>query len=279
MADERVTLLVPSCDRYADLWAPFFALLRRHWPDCPFRVVVGSNHLPCAEAGAQALCIGDDVDWSRGVRAMVERVETPAVLVVLEDFLLRRRVDTAEVLARVDDFFRLDAAYLRMRPFPPPDVRLARFPAVGECEPGAPYRASMQAALWRKEDLLALLRDGENPWEFEVYGARRSDAFERGFYSAHTDVLDYYAAVTMGKWIPYGVALCRENGVAVDLAARPMMSPEEAMRRNVSRVTNEAFGLVPWKARERMLRWFRATGLRKPPTRITNAPRNNNGAG
>ena len=92
-------------------------------------------------------------------------------------------------------------------------------------------------------------------------------------------MLDYYAAVTMGKWIPYGVALCRENGVAVDLDARPMMSPEEAMRRNVSRVTNEAFGLVPWKARERMLRWFRATGLRKPPTRITNAPRNNNGAG
>ena len=30
-----------------------------------------------------------------------------AVLVVLEDFLLRRRVDTAEVLARVEDFFRI----------------------------------------------------------------------------------------------------------------------------------------------------------------------------
>lgn len=279
MAHELVTLLVPSCDRYADLWAPFVALLHRHWPDCPFRIVVGSNHVPCVEPGVWSICVGDDHDWSRGVRAMVERVETPAVLVVLEDFLLRRRVDSAEVLARVEDFFRLDAAYLRMRPFPPPDVRLARFPEVGECEPGAPYRASMQAALWRRDDLLALLRDGENPWEFEVYGARRSDSFTRGFYSTHDDVLDYYAAVTMGKWIPYGVALCRENGVSVDLSARPMMSPEEAMRRNVSRVTNEAFGLLPWKARERMLRWFRATGLRKPPGRITNAPRGSGGAG
>ncbi len=146
-------------------------------------------------------------------------------------------------------------------------MRLARFPAVGECEPGAPYRASMQAALWRRDDLLAMLVDGENPWEFEVLGARRSDAFARGFYSATTDVLDYYA----GKWIPYGVAVCRENGVAVDLAARPMMSSDEALRRNASRVVNEAFGLVPWKARERMLRWFRATGLRRPAAgRITN---------
>ncbi len=268
MPDSRVTLLVPSCDRYADLWAPFCALLRRNWPDCPFRVVVASNHVPCTEPGVESLCIGDDVDWSRGVRAMVRAVGTPAVLVVLEDFLLRSRVDTAGVLARVDDFFRLDAAYLRLRPFPPADHRLARFPDVGEIDPGAPYRASMQAAIWNSDDLLALLVDGENPWEFEVFGARRSDAFARGFYSAHAAVLDYYAAVTAGKWIPYGVALCREQGVAVDLAARPMMGPDEALRRNVSRVTNEAFNLLPWRARDRMLRWFRATGLRKPAARV-----------
>lgn len=272
MSDSRVTLLVPSCDRYADVWRPFFALLRRHWPDCPFRIVVGSNHVRCGEPGVEALCIGDDVDWSRGVRAMLEALDTPAVLVLLEDFLLRRRVDTAEVLARVEDFFAVDAAYLRLRPFPPPDVRLARHPAIGESEPGAPYRASMQAALWRRDDLLALLRDGENPWEFEVHGARRSDAFARGFYSARTDVLDYYAGVTAGKWIPYGVAVCREHGVAVDLDARPMMSAGEAMRRNAARVGNEVFGAIPWKARERLLRWFRATGLRRPPGRITNVP-------
>ncbi len=274
MTDPRVTLLVPSCDPYADVWKPFFALLRRHWPDCPFRVVVGSNHVPCAEPGVEPLCIGDDIDWSRGLRAMVEAIDTPAVLVVLEDFLLRRRVDTAEVLARVDDFFALDAAYLRMLPFPPPDLRLARYPAVGECEPGAPYRSSMQAALWRREDLLALLRDGENPWEFEVLGARRSDSFARGFYCVHDDVLDYYAGVTSGKWVPYGVAICREHGVTVDLAARPMMTADEAMRFNVGRVTSEAFKLLPWKVRDRLLLWFRATALRKPPAgRITNDQR------
>ena len=53
MVDERVTLLVPSCDRYADLWPTFFALLRRQWPDCPFRVVLGSNHLACTEPGVE----------------------------------------------------------------------------------------------------------------------------------------------------------------------------------------------------------------------------------
>ena len=78
MPDPRVTLLVPSCDRYADVWAPFFALLRRNWPACPFRVVVASNHLPCSEPGVEPLCIGEDIDWSRGLRAMVERIRKVA---------------------------------------------------------------------------------------------------------------------------------------------------------------------------------------------------------
>lgn len=277
-ADPRVTLLVPSCDRYADVWAPFFELLRRNWPDCPYEVVVGSNHQPCAEPGVRALLVGDDVDWSRGLRAMLAEVRTPAVLILLEDFLLQAPVDTSLMRARVDDFFSLDAAYLRLRPFPPPDVRLARFPAVGENEPGAPYRASMQAALWRVDDLCALLSDGENPWEFEVFGARRSDAFARGFYSTRAPAIEYYAGVTMGKWVPYGVAVCREQGVLVDLSARPMMTPAEALRRNVGRVTSEAFGLIPWRAAEHLLRWFRATGLRRPPSRRAPDPRPRDGA-
>ncbi len=269
--DCRATLLVPSCDRYSDLWRPFFALLRRNWPDCPFDVVLGSNHLRCDEPGVQTLAVGDDRDWSTGLRKMLDGVDTPWVIVVLEDFLLERTVDTAAMLRLVDAAERLGAGYLRLRPFPPPDCRLARFPSVGEIEPGAPYRASMQAAIWRRDELHALLVEGENPWEFEIYGARRSDLSSRGYYSTWSPALHYYAGVTAGKWIPYGVAVCREQGVPVDLASRPMMRSDEAMRRNVSRVINEAANLVPWKARERALRWFRATGLRTPlQGRITN---------
>ena len=100
MADERVTLLVPSCDRYADLWPPFFALLRRQWPDCPFPVVVGSNHRPCTETGVGSVCghrstagrLDDEIN--AGLRRLSPEAVTNAldVLVYLPD----------EMLAKVD---------------------------------------------------------------------------------------------------------------------------------------------------------------------------------
>ena len=142
----NVSILVPSCDRYQDLWRPFVTLLQRHWPDCPWPVTVGSNHARCELPGVRALPIGDDITWSRSTRTMLEALDTPVVLLLLDDFFFRARVDTARMERLARDFEQLDAAYLRLTPNPPPDYRLARFADIGEIAPGAPYRTSLQAA-------------------------------------------------------------------------------------------------------------------------------------
>lgn len=259
-----VSILVPSCDRYRDLWAPFLTLLRRHWPDCPWPVYVGSNHVPCELEGVTPLAIGDDITWSKGVRAMLDRIESPVVLILLDDFFFQSKVNTGRIEGLLHDMARLDAAYLRLVPMPPPDHRLARFDDVGEIGLGAPYRTSLQAAFWRKDDLVAVLREEENPWQFEVLGSRRADAFERGFYSVWEPALRYYAGVVAGRWEPYGLAVCREQGVPVDLGARGVLSPRENLSRRLQGIVWRPWYMLPWQTRNTALRWFRATGLRKP---------------
>jgi hypothetical protein len=259
-----VSILVPSCDRYRDLWKPFMTLFRRHWPDCPYPVYFGSNHALYTEHDVTPLAIGDDITWTKGVRAMLEQIDSPTVLILLDDFFFRSKVDTAAIEGLFRDFERLGAAYLRLVPMPPPDQKMARFEHVGEIAPGAPYRASLQAAFWRKTDLLALLDDQENPWQMEVLGSRRSDAFERGFYSTWSPALDYYAGVVAGRWEPLGVAVCREQGVAIDLDARGVMSARENLTRQAQSLMWKPWFMLPWQQRNQLLRWFRATGLRKP---------------
>lgn len=259
-----VAILVPSCDRYRDLWKPFMTLLRRHWPDRPWPVYVGSNHVACDEEGATPITIGDDITWSKGLRAMLDRIDAEVVLILLDDFFFRSKVSTPRIEGLLKDFDRLDAAYLRLVPMPPPDHTLARFEDVGEIGIGAPYRTSLQAAFWRKEDLLAVLRDEENPWQFEVLGARRADAFTRGFYSTWDYALDYYPGVVAGRWEPYGLAVCREQAAPVDLSARAVMSARENLTRQLGAIAWKPWYMLPWPVRNRALRWFRATGLRKP---------------
>ena len=260
----ELSVLIPSCDAYADVWRPFFALFHRHWSDCPYSVYLGSNHITCDEPNVASLLIGEDRSWACSTRRMVEQIQTPYILMILEDFLLQQRVDTCRIVRLIADLERLQGGYLRLKPFPPPDVRLARFPEIGEIEPGAPYRGALQAAIWRRDTLLSLLRDEETAWEMEIYGSRRTDMLDCGFYCVWKAALVYTAGVTLGRWTPQGVAICRQQGVTVDLARRPMMKPGEALRLRWRWATAALLGVIPWKLRESLLLAFRSTGLRRP---------------
>jgi len=260
----ELSILIPSCDAYADVWAPFWALLQRNWPDCPYPIYMGANHVPADLPGVRSLLVGDDHSWAQSSRRMVEQIQTTHVLMILEDFLFRRRVDTCRIARLFADLERLNGGYLRLKPFPPPDVRLARFHDIGEIEPGAPYRCALQAAIWRKDVLLCLLVDGETAWEMEIFGSRRTDTLECGFYCVWKPALEYSAGVTRGRWTPQGMAICRQQGVAVDLSCRPVMTPREALLLQLGWTYSALFNAIPWKFRERLLLAFRSTGLRKP---------------
>ena len=83
-----VTLLVVSCDAYQDLWHPYFHCLFKYWPDCPFPISLGSNSLAYPDSRIKSIQIGPDLDYSSNLLAMLDRIETPWLILWIEDLLL-----------------------------------------------------------------------------------------------------------------------------------------------------------------------------------------------
>jgi hypothetical protein len=220
-------LLIVSCDKYADLWGPFFSLLRQCWPDCPLRLVLGTNTLTCAEPGVETLHVGPDVGWTVGLLKMLERLGTPRVLLMLEDFLLDQPVETATVLSLIAAARELDAGCLRLLPNPPPNERLPHEARFGRCTRGCDYRVSTQAAIWNVDTLKRVMLPTDTPWDFELKGSRRSDALDEEFYAVWRPVLHYRNGVERGRWIRSSLAWCAQSDVPVDLARRPVMTLQQ----------------------------------------------------
>jgi hypothetical protein len=230
-----VAVLVSSCDAYRDLWPPFFELLFRHWPDCPRPVYLGSESERFDDARVECLATSPR-DWSSSLASMLEQVRTDHVLLLLEDYLMYARARTVEIreLARFADQRR--AACLRLFPCPGPDVDCVDRAGVGVITPGAPFRVSLQAALWRRADLLALLVPGESPWQFETRATQRSVSLPRVFLSVkrgHQPLSYFCTGVRRGRWLRDGVSLCERQGVAVDLGARSRESWAAFARRRL----------------------------------------------
>ncbi len=251
-----------SCDRYSDLWPSFFYFFEKHWPDCPFRVFLCTNHRAFDHGTVHTVPVGDDLSWAHTNKEFMLRIPTPYVLILQEDFFLTRTVRTGEVL----DYFRilkeLHGVYLRLRADFPPNGQVPGFPTVGRIEPGTPYRVANQASIWNRETFLSLLKDGETAWDMERFGSRRSDALGDGFYTTRRPAFFYpvTGVVKRGKWIRKWVRFCTKEGLVVDLGARPMMTVVQDTASRYGVLVYPVMNHLPARWRVGLIGWVRRRG-------------------
>jgi hypothetical protein len=228
-----VAVLVCSCDKYSDVWGPFFTLFRRYWPDCPYPVYLLSNTFGHLDHGVRNLLVGEDRDWTSNMKVALEKIPEQTVLIFMEDYFLNRTVETAKVQELASVMETKKWGYLRIFPVPGAEAAsetIAGLP-VGPLQPGAPYRVSLQLAFWTKDLLATLLLPGESAWQLELVGSRRSDGLPQPFYSMVRDTLDqvpipyFCTAVEKGRWLPGALRLLKQEEVPVDLSRRGIQRP------------------------------------------------------
>ncbi len=248
-------VLVVSSDSYSDLWQPFFRLFREHWPDCPFRVYLGTQTANDEIPDVQVLQAGNrDLPWSDCMRSFLNAVDATYVLVLLEDFFLTGRVSNADVSDQIAALSELGGTVLRLQPDPPPTIRLAgRLAKIGEQHRLAPFRVSLQASIWNREALLRLLKDGESPWEFEKRGTLRSQAEPHGFYCTWKQAFPYRQVVEQGEWFWSAARRYRRLNIGCDFRARRVMNPVKALRKQAMVQARRGLGrllMAPMRSRE-----------------------------
>ena len=197
--------------------------------------------------------------WTSQVRKHLEGLDTPYVLLCLEDFFFRDRVSTPAVQECLAVLDRLSGHTMRLICRPGPDLRIAGQPKFGIITPGAPFRVSTQAAIWNRRSLLSLMKEGESIWQFEVLGSERSANYTEGFYGVRGDVFTYKChVVEKGKWFPWAARRWRAANIGCDFHSRSIMTANEAVRWCIFRLRSYIFEWIPWPTRLRLFRFLKA---------------------
>ena len=250
---------VATCDRYMDLWPGFFFCWNKYWPDCPFEVYLGANQSVWPKPGVVSLRSGLSTTWSERIAGHLLALPHEHIVFFLEDFYLRRPVDTKAILDLLSYLKQVDGVMLRLIPRPPPQNVEDTNPLVGECLDGSPYRVCAQVAIWRREVLLGLLRKDEDIWQFEHRSQARAGAVKGRFYSVTRDVMPYrglvfHHVVEKGRWIPCEYWRCRWKGIPCDKSARRLLAPFDfillLMSEAFNRLLAELFGGRAYLVRE-----------------------------
>lgn len=221
-----MAILVPSFDKYSFLWPMFFKMFKKNWPDCPYKIYLGSNFKTCGLDWVTDVKIGKDTTWGLKVSKMLHQIQEDYVLFILEDFFIVKPVDNV-VIANALEFIisnNLDCLGLHACPSPLPIVE-SRDKPFGELYPGQPFRINAQVSIWKKEALLRLLRPKFSPWHFETWGTQAAKRMNVSIWGSYKPMIHYEQAIGGGKWFKSMVDIYRDNGMEMNFNERGFFEP------------------------------------------------------
>ncbi len=206
------TIVVLSCDKYSDLWNPFFKLLSIQWENCnlPVVLVTESKQYNCEYMEIKTFNPRrPNVPWSRRVLECLKSIKTKYIILMMDDFFLKSKV----LIGKLNECFVWmeatdDLASISFVPSLWEDIALEEYGGFVERPKGGLYRVNCQIALWNREKLIKLIRPYENPWDFEWMASCRADRTEWRFLASNKEkpwVFDYDfgsggGGVHRGKW-------------------------------------------------------------------------------
>jgi hypothetical protein len=212
-----------------------------NWSGCPFPVYLGTEDAIFQHPSVTTLTAGHHA-WSRCLKENLTKIPADYILLLLEDFFLTKPINTAEVAQCLRLLQQLRGTVLRLHPQPGPDKPIEGHRAIGQLDRLAPYRVSLQAAIWNRAHLSELLEDSENIWDFECRGTRRSQALPDGFYSTYKTVIPYRHVVERGQWFRSAARYFVQQNIGCDFSQRPIMSSQVALRKAINRFLKNQIG-------------------------------------
>lgn len=227
----KVAIIVVSCSKYADIWPIFISQFVENWANCRFKKYLISD-MPVSKFSNPCitnLFVKYDMGWSENIKATLGAVTEEYVLYIAEDYLLNSKVDNELVNNIICNAIHDDANYVLMSGCIESDCYKNKF--YGTLEPGREYRTSVYFSLFKKEVLLALLKDNESAWEFETEGAVRSKVFDKFFvtYRNCFSIIGPHSSVIKGKWSKQAIKELRSLGYNVEDFERPVFTTLETI--------------------------------------------------
>lgn len=220
-SSQNVAVVVISCDKYSDLWEPFFSQFQEIWPECPYDTYLVSNHKTYINENVKMLNLGTDKAWSANLLSVIDRLNQYEYLLLLMEDGFITKVNSENIYIMIEKFVSESGDFLTLVSEPAPSKRETGF--YGPISTNSQYRVTATWAVWKAQTLKKLLREEENAWEFEINGSRRSHEYEK-IFSVYDDQFEYIHGVIRGLWVPSAAKKIAKLGYAIDLKYRPQMS-------------------------------------------------------
>lgn len=199
----EITFLVVSCDKYSDLWKPFFHCFFKYWPDCPYKIHLVTNKLQFQDTRVTSINIGDDQAYSTNLFNILDQIKTDWLIFWYDDAFISSKVDTDYFLKIVNLAQSKDVGSLKISVDYPWVYSKNSEEIIAPIPMGVKYRSALGMSLYQKSIFREMLVPGKSAWELDKMQC--SSSIKDSFYALTVNSLskppiEIQHMVVKGKW-------------------------------------------------------------------------------
>lgn len=242
MKSNRCTILINSCDAFSDVWDLFFAGLKYQWSECMYPLMLNTESKDYLENTNVKVCHfsvpGKKDCWGKRYKNALKNIDTPYVMPLLEDFVIKEKFEGEALLETVMDYMDADPTigvfYLYKHPYVKQEK--TEYEGFGILPDNAKYKLTTAVGIWRKEYLDKCIKGIESPWEWEEYASKRAWRFHEKEYAMlegekEPYIFPYGGVIRRGLWHTETPELAQKYNVDIDFNVRGFMDVNDPFRK------------------------------------------------
>lgn len=169
--NNKLTVVIGSCDSYQPLWKNFDILYKRYWNLETNNIFVGET-TPIPYDGYYNVLPGKDLSWGYRMLQGLELVSTPYVCFLLEDYYFTETISESFIQDHINIMEQMNADKIMFDKIYPPDVYSLKHLSddLYQFNNHSMYLNSVQPAIWKTEYIKQVLHPSYSPWQFELDG-------------------------------------------------------------------------------------------------------------
>ncbi len=207
-------IAVMSSDSYNDIWPAFFDywFANSLFSSLPIYLITATKSYDDVRVKVINTPESKDLSWSHRLVDGIQQIDHQYILLLTEDLICYAESDLKLINEIYEFIASNDISCLRLVPSPCPDNKI--FGNIGLLSDWRLYRVSLQASIWNKTSLLNILKIGETPWQFELFGTVRAKEYS-GYFAVYYPVLHYAEIVGRGKLTRLGYKLLLARNIPI----------------------------------------------------------------
>ncbi len=230
---DKLTVIVNSCDNYADAWEPFFYLYKQNWKQgSKLDIILNTETKSFSYSGLNIkACNTNSKNWGERFLKALNQIKTEYVLVLLDDIFFEDvvRDDIIKKFIAIMDNDKNIACINMQKPCFGENIK-TDYEFLERRKNGDEYTVSCQPGIWRVKKLKKLINKNYSPWQFEIYGSLRTSLYPNWKFfimnnnSPRVIGCNWYGVdgcgIHSGKWQNGTPELFEKYGIEMDFSIR-----------------------------------------------------------